>query len=47
MAEDFRIYAEGFEMCSDKTLGRLIDYLRNVEKWTDSQIVELLDYITK
>lgn len=29
---------------SDATLKRLIEYLRSVG-WTDSQIVELLDYI--
>ena len=32
------------EMMSDATLKRLIEYLRSVG-WTDSQIVELLDYI--
>ena len=32
------------EMMSDATLKRLIEYLKSVG-WSDSQIVELLDYI--
>ena len=32
------------EMMSDGTLKRLIDYLK-AQGWSDSQIVELLDYI--
>lgn len=46
MAEKI-INAEEIEMCSDKTLNRLIDYLRTVEGFSDSQIVNLLDYISK
>ena len=33
------------EMMSDSTLKKLIEYLKSVG-WNDSQIVELLDYIT-
>ena len=32
------------EMMSDGTLKRLIEYLRSI-KWSDEQIVALLDYI--
>ena len=32
------------EMMSDSTLKKLIEYLHHVG-WSDSQIVELLDYI--
>lgn len=45
--EEKIINAEEIEMCSDKTLNRLIDYLRTVEHFTDEQIVKLLDYISK
>lgn len=34
------------EMMSDKTLKRLMDYLKSVG-WSDSQIVKLLDYIAE
>ncbi len=37
---------EEAEMMSDKTLKRLLEYLKSIG-WTDSQIVELLDYITE
>ena len=32
------------EMMSDGTLKRLIEYLKSI-KWTDEQIVALLDYV--
>lgn len=35
------------EMMSDKTLQKLIDYLKSVKGWTDSEIVALLEFITK
>ena len=34
------------EMMSDKTLERLMEYLKSIG-WSDSQIVELLEYIAK
>ena len=34
------------EMMSDKTLKRLMDYLKSVG-WSDSEIVKLLDYIAE
>ena len=34
------------EMMSDKTLKRLIEYLKSVG-WSDSEIVKLLDYIAE
>ena len=34
------------EMMSDKTLKRLIEYLKSVG-WSDSQIVKLLNYIAE
>ena len=34
------------EMMSDKTLKRLMDYLKSVG-WSDSQIVKLLNYIAE
>ena len=34
------------EMMSDKTLKRLMDYLRSIG-WSDSEIVKLLDYIAE
>lgn len=48
MAESIKTNAEessGF--MSDATLNKLLDYLRTVEQWTDSQIVNLLKYISK
>ena len=33
------------EMMSDGTLKKLIEYLKSIG-WSDTQIVELLDYIT-
>ena len=36
-----------FEMMSDTTLSKLIEYLKTVEKWTDAQIISLLEYISK
>ena len=35
------------EMMSDSTLQRLIQYLKSVKGWTDSEVVELLEHITK
>lgn len=35
------------EMMSDATLNKLIEYLKTVEKFTDEQIIKLLDYISK
>lgn len=47
MAEEINLNAEdGEKMLSAKTLGRLLDYLRNVAKWSDSQIVDLLEFLT-
>lgn len=34
------------EMMSDKTLYRLMDYLKSVG-WSDSEIVKLLNYVTE
>ena len=34
------------EMMSDKTLKRLMDYLRSIG-WSDSEIVKLLDYVAE
>lgn len=34
------------EMMSDKTLKRLMEYLKSVG-WSDSEIVKLLDYIAE
>ena len=46
MAEEINLNAEdGEKMLSAKTLRRLIDYLRNVAKWSDSQIIDLLEFI--
>nr|DAH86435.1 MAG TPA: hypothetical protein [Caudoviricetes sp.] len=47
MAEEINLNAEdGEKMLSAKTLERLLDYLRNVAKWSDSQIVDLLEFLT-
>lgn len=46
MAETIK-KAEGSDLMSDSTLNKLIDYLRTVEGFSDSQIVNLLDYISK
>ena len=35
------------EMMSDSTLQKLIDYLKSVKGWTDSEVVALLENITK
>ena len=47
-ADSYNINRTGddVEMMSDSTLKRLMDYLKSVG-WSDSQIVELLDYIAK
>lgn len=37
---------DGAEMMSDKTLKRLMDYLKSVG-WSDSEIVKLLNYIAE
>lgn len=34
------------EMMSDKTLKRLMDYLKSIG-WSDSDIIKLLDYIAE
>ncbi len=34
-------------LMSDTTLNKLIDYLKTVEQFTDSQVVKLLEYISK
>ena len=34
-------------LMSDATLNKLIDYLKTVEQFTDSQVVKLLEYISK
>ena len=34
------------EMMSDKTLKRLMDYLKSIG-WSDSEIIKLLDYIAE
>lgn len=34
-------------MMSDKTLNALIEYLKAVKGWTDSEVVALLEYISK
>lgn len=47
MTDDFLIDAEKAEIIGGKTLRRLIEYLRNVKKWTDSQIIELIEYLSK
>lgn len=47
MAGEINLNAEdGEKMLSAKTLGRLLDYLRNVAQWSDSQIVDLLEFLT-
>lgn len=46
MAEKIK-KAEESDLMSDGTLNKLIDYLRTVEGFSDSQIVNLLDYISK
>ena len=35
------------EFMSDTALSRLIEYLKEVEHFTDAQIVKLLEYISK
>lgn len=35
------------EMMSDHTLHKMIEYLKSVKGWTDAEIVELLEHITK
>lgn len=37
---------DGVEMMSDKTLNRLIAYLKNIKGWSDIEIVSMLDYIS-
>lgn len=38
---------EESNLMSDSTLNKLIDYLKTVEQFTDSQVVKLLEYISK
>ena len=45
--ERFQQIGEDAEMMSDATLKKLIEYLKSVKGWTDSEIVALLEYITK
>lgn len=45
--EQFQQIGEDAEMMSDSTLKKLIEYLKSVKGWTDSEIVALLEYITK
>jgi len=45
--ETFPTIGYDAEMMSDKTLQKLIDYLKSVKGWTDSEVVALLEHITK
>lgn len=47
MAENLVNAEECSEMMSDKNLSRLLEYLKTVKGWTDSEIVELLEYLSK
>lgn len=47
MADNSRKNGGDAEMMSDSTLQALLEYLRTVKGWTDTEIVELLEYITK
>lgn len=46
-AEQFRQIGDDAEMMSDSTLSKLIEYLKTVKGWTDSEIVALLEHIAK
>ena len=46
-AETFRPIGDDAEMMSDSTLQKLIDYLKSVKGWTDSEVVAMLENITK
>lgn len=46
-AERFQEMGGDAEMMSDSTLKKLIEYLKSVKGWTDSEILALLEYITK
>ena len=47
MAEEINFNTEdGEEMLGAKALRRLLDYLRNVAQWSDSQIIDLLEFLT-
>lgn len=47
MAEEINFNTEdGEEMLGAKALKRLLDYLRNVAQWSDSQIIDLLEFLT-
>ncbi len=46
-AEIFRLIGDDAEMMSDSTLQKLIEYLKSVKGWTDSEVVALLEHITK
>ena len=47
MADNLNIKeGDGAEMMSDKTLKRLLEYLKSIG-WSDSEIVKLLDYIAE
>ncbi len=46
MTEEIITAAEDEEdVISDNTLKRLIEYMRSVAKWSDSQIVDLIEAI--
>ena len=45
MADDFNLEREDeVEMMSDRAMKRLIEYLKSIG-WSDTQIVNLLDYV--
>ncbi len=46
-AEAFREMGGDAEVMSDTTLRKLIEYLKSVKGWTDSEIVALLEHIAK
>lgn len=46
-AERFLEMGGDAEVMSNSTLKKLIEYLKSVKGWADSEIVALLEYITK
>lgn len=46
-ADELQKMGDDAEMMSDSTLHKMIEYLKSVKGWTDAEIVELLENITK
>ncbi len=47
MADEIQEIGGDAEMMSDSTLFALLEYLKTVKGWTDTEVVDLLECITK